>query len=165
MVSWLVRFSLALAAVALALLALAGRPSETPAAFAPVATAEPTAEPPAPRAVPTATSEPFVERITSRIARETQVPYPTATPFADGFAHVSEVDFGYMPSVIRIRPGQTVVWRNDGREEHDVVGDDWHSGQMEPMTEYRLTFGSVGSFGYRCSIHPDMTGTVIVSGT
>lgn len=58
--------------------------------------------------------------------------------------------------------GQTVVWRNDGREEHDVTGDDWHSGQMEPTTEYRQIFGVIGTFAFRCSIHPDMVGTLIV---
>jgi plastocyanin len=165
MATWGLRFVLALGAVALALLALGGRPSQLSGAEPEAATATPaptTAARSVPVPVATATSEPFVERITSRLARETAAPYPTATPFADGSAHVSAVDFGYMPSVIRVRAGQTVVWRNDGREEHDVVGDDWHSGQMEPTIEYRLTFGTVGRFDYRCSIHPDMTGTVIV---
>src|SRR5437868_10970778 len=98
MFRWPVRFLLALAAVALAVLALGGRPGERMA---------PSVVVPAPRA----SSEPFVERVTSRLARETQPPYPTSTPLPDGSGRVSEVDFGYMPSVVRIRVGQTVVWR------------------------------------------------------
>jgi plastocyanin len=116
-----------------------------------------------PPSAPTPTAEPFVQRVVSRVARQTQAPFPTSTPLPNGAALVSIVDFGYMPGTIRIHAGQTVVWRNDGREEHDVTGDDWHSGPMEPTIEYRQTFGSPGTvLKYRCSIHPDMTGIIII---
>ena len=112
---------------------------------------------------PTATSEPVVERIISRIARETQAPYPTSTPVPAGFAFVSAVDFAYMPSVTRIHVGETVVWSNGGRELHDVTGDDdWHSGPIEAPVQYRHTFGFEGTFTYRCSVHLDMHGVIIV---
>ena len=103
-----------------------------------------------------------MQRVVSRVARETQAPFPTSTPLPSGAALVSIVDFGYMPGTIRVHPGQTVVWRNDGREEHDVTGDDWHSGPMEPTIEYRQTFGSPGTIKYRCTIHPDMTGIIVI---
>jgi plastocyanin len=112
---------------------------------------------------PTATSEPVVERIISRIARETQAPYPTSTAVPAGLAFVNIVDFGYMPSVTRIHVGETVVWSNGGRENHDVTGDDdWHSGPIEAPVEFRHTFGFEGTFNYRCSVHLDMHGTIIV---
>ena len=112
---------------------------------------------------PIATSEPVVERIISRIARETQAPYPTSTPVPAGLAFVNVVDFGYMPSVTRIHVGETVVWSNGGRENHDVTGDDdWHSGPIEAPAAYRHTFGFEGTFNYRCSVHLDMHGTIIV---
>jgi plastocyanin len=118
---------------------------------------------PRPTPQPTATSAPVVERIISRIARETPAPYPTSTPVPDGLSFVNVVDFGYMPSVTRIRVGQTVVWQNGGRELHDVTGDDdWHSGPIEGSSAYRHTFGFEGTFTYRCSVHPDMRGTIIV---
>jgi plastocyanin len=121
----------------------------------------PTAEPPTPR--PSPTREVESGRIISRITRETPAPYPTSTPIPEGMAIVSVVDFGYMPSVTRIQVGQTVVWRNGGRELHDVTGeDDWHSGPVEPTREYRHTFGFEGSFNFRCSFHPDMRGTIVV---
>jgi len=57
----------------------------------------------------------------------------------------------------------TVVWRNDGRESHDVTGtDDWHSGPIEAPVTYRHTFGFAGAFTYRCSLHLDMQGTIVV---
>ncbi|HEV7663363.1 MAG TPA: hypothetical protein VGQ62_07495 [Chloroflexota bacterium] len=160
MVAWLIRGLLALVVVGLGLLALGGRPPDEPAA----ATASITPTLDAPTSRPRATPEKFVERIISRIARETPAPYPTSTPLPVGIAIVNVVDFGYMPSVTRIHVGQTVVWQNGGRELHDVTGeDDWHSGPIEGNNEYRHTFGFEGSFGYRCTVHPDMRGTVIVT--
>jgi plastocyanin len=160
--AWLIRGILALAVLALVLSALGNRapsPEQLPTpvvAEAPAPTVTPVPRPPTP------TIEPFVERITSRISRATPAPFPTSTPLPNGVTRVSAVDFGYMPSVIRTHVGQVVLWRNDGREEHDITGDDWHSGALQPTFEYRQTFGYVGTFNYRCSIHPDMNGTIIV---
>src|ERR1700736_4841061 len=95
--SWLLRMGVALGALALVFAALGSRP----AAEVPPPTPTPTAlvvqiqEIATPR--PTATSEPVVERIISRIARETQAPYPTSTAVPAGLAFVNVVDFGYMP--------------------------------------------------------------------
>jgi plastocyanin len=152
-ISWLIRGVLACGASVLVVAALGNRP----AAEAP---RSPTLSTPP----PTATSEPYLERIVSRVARETPAPFPTATAVPAGSTvAVSIVDFGYMPSQVRIHVGQTVVWRNDGRESHDVTGtDDWHSGPIEAPVEYRHTFGFAGTFTYRCSVHLDMQGTIIV---
>jgi plastocyanin len=155
MVAWLIRFIFGLAVVAVVLLAIGSRQPVTQAPPPTVA-----ALPPA--TGPTPTREPFVERVISRVARETQAPYPTSTPLPDGAVLVSIVDFGYQPGVVRIHAGQTVAWRNDGREEHDVTGADWHSGPLEPAVEYRQTFGLAGTFAFRCSIHPDMVGSLII---
>lgn len=163
MLTWLIRTILAAAVVLVALLAIGSRtPTETAAPPPPTVATAPSTE--APTARPTMTPAPFVERIISRISRETPAPYPTSTPLPAGVALVSAVDFGYMPSVIRVHVGQTVIWRNGGRELHDATGDDdWHSGPIEPDKEYRHTFGIAGTFNYRCSVHPDMRGSVDVS--
>jgi plastocyanin len=157
MLPWLIRGVLAVGVLVVALAALGSRSPAQPAAAPPAAT------PGLAPAPPTPTVEPFVQRVVSRVARETPGPFPTSTPLPDGAALVSMVDFGYMPGIIRIRAGQTVVWRNDGREVHDATGDDWHSGPLEPTMEYRQTFGTPGMIPYRCTIHPDMVGTIIVS--
>lgn len=147
--TWLIRGVLATGVVILVFAALGSRPAAEPV---PLATAQ-----------PVATGAPYVERVVSRVARETQLPFPTATPLPDGQIVVSIVDFAYMPSQVRIHVGQTVVWRNDGRDSHDVTGtDDWHSGPIEAPATYRHTFGFAGAFSYRCSVHPDMQGTIVV---
>jgi plastocyanin len=168
MLAWLIRGVLALGILVVGALALGSRSPAAPSAStgAPAAPPAPTgavAPAPAVAAVPTPTAEGFVQRVVSRVARQTQAPFPTSTPLPDGAALVSIVDFGYMPGTMRIHAGQTVLWRNDGREEHDVTGEDWHSGPMEPTVDYRQTFGSAGTFTYRCTVHPDMTGAIIVS--
>jgi plastocyanin len=142
---WAFRGAVALALVALGLLAIS---TSQPL---------PAAAPPTP--VPQATQTP--QPITSIILRQTLAPFPTATPGASN--QVSVVDFSYLPGIVRITAGQTVFWHNDGTEQHDVTGADWHSGPLDPGYTYRLTFGLAGTYPYRCSIHLDMTGSVIVS--
>jgi hypothetical protein len=160
-VVWLLRGALFLGVVAFGWLALASPRSErsdsAPTA-APTAVVAPTT-PPLPAFTPQPTQTP--RPITSIIVRDTLAPYPTSVPPPAN--QVSVVDFSYMPGVVRITTGQTVTWRNDGTEQHDVTGSDWHSGPLDPGYTYHLTFGIAGTYAYRCSIHLDMTGSVIVT--
>jgi plastocyanin len=161
-IAWIIRFGVLLALVALGLLAILAPQtrSSAPASSSVSPTLAPTPAPP-PTLVALATQTP--QPITSIIVRETSVVFPTATPALANQPAVSIVDFSYFPGTLRIQAGQSVTWRNDGNEEHDVTGDDWHSGLLDPTYTYRLTFGLPGTYAYRCSIHLDMTGAVIVS--
>jgi plastocyanin len=150
--TWALRGAVALALLALVVLAL--QRSEATTSVPVVAPSIPP-----PTATPQATQTP--QPITSIILRQTLAPFPTATPGPSN--QVSVVDFSYMPGVVRISAGQSVFWRNDGTEQHDVTGADWHSGPLDPGYTYRLTFGLAGTYPYRCSIHLDMTGSVIVT--
>jgi plastocyanin len=116
---------------------------------------------PLPTLAPRATQTP--QPITSIIVRGTLASYPTSTPFLANQPAVSIVEFSYFPGILRIQVGQSVMWRNDGTEQHDVTGSDWHSGPLDPTYTYWLTFGSAGTYAYRCSIHLDMTGSIVVS--
>jgi hypothetical protein len=150
-----------LAVVALGLLAIQAHQAATPEVASPpttVLTLAPTAAISIAAPRPTQTPQP----ITSIIIRDTPAPFPTSTPPSADQPGVSIVDFSYFPATLRITAGQSVMWRNDGNEEHDVTGDDWHSGLLDPTYTYRLTFGVPGTYSYRCSIHLDMTGTVVV---
>jgi hypothetical protein len=156
--AWAFRGAIALGLVGLGFLALSAphaEPPPTPVAV--VAPTPPTTPPLTATPQPTQTPQP----ITSVILRQTLAPFPTATPLPGN--QVSVVDFSYLPGLVRITAGQTVFWRNDGTEQHDVTGADWHSGPLDPGYTYRLTFGLAGTYPYRCSIHLDMTGSVIVS--
>jgi plastocyanin len=73
---------------------------------------------------------------------------------------------------IQIRPGATVTWTNDGRNEHDVLpveGDAWgvEVADFQPGDTYEHTFSDPGVYDYYCSIHgtttAGMIGTVVVA--
>jgi plastocyanin len=161
--AWVLRFALLLVFFAVGFYALlTAKPSDQ----APAALALPTQVPPTSVPLPTLTPRPTQtpQAITSIIIRGTPEAFPTPTRVpAGGLATVDIVDFSYMPNVTRIKAGQSVFWRNAGTEQHDVSGSDWHSGPLDPTYTYILTFGTPGTYAYRCSIHLDMTGSVIVS--
>jgi len=65
---------------------------------------------------------------------------------------------------ISITAGQAVRWINDDAVPHTVTGDDgsWDSGDIAPGSDYTKTFAVAGKFQYHCTIHPSMTGTIVV---
>jgi len=83
----------------------------------------------------------------------------------DGAA-VSIVDFAFEPASVEVAAGSTVTWTNTGAAPHTVTADDgsFDSGQLAPGATFSQTFDSRGDFTYHCSIHPQMTGTVSVTG-
>jgi hypothetical protein len=74
----------------------------------------------------------------------------------------------FTPEVVRVQPGETVVWTMDGRSPHTVEADDgsWASGRLEPGAGFERTFVEPGVFPYFCRYHGrpgvGMVGTVVV---
>jgi plastocyanin len=79
---------------------------------------------------------------------------------------VSIQDFSFSPDQMTVAPGTTVTWVNDGQQPHTSTADDgtWDSGTLQPGDDYSFTFDEPGTYTYHCSIHPDMTATITVSG-
>ena len=79
---------------------------------------------------------------------------------------VSIQDFSFSPAQITVAPGTTVTWTNEGPSPHTTTADDgtWDSGTMEQGEDFSFTFDEPGTYTYHCSIHPDMTATIKVSG-
>ena len=86
-----------------------------------------------------------------------------ATTVKEG-AKVSIVNFAFTPAEITIAPGESVTWSNDdgaphGLEYHDgVPGTDL----LLPGASFSRQFDRPGTYDYNCSVHPYMTGRVIV---
>ncbi|HLW66590.1 MAG TPA: cupredoxin family copper-binding protein [Gemmataceae bacterium] len=83
---------------------------------------------------------------------------------------VSITDGSFAPETVRVAPGTTVKWTNNGQKMHTVTPNDgsWDSGNIAPGQSYTRTFSKAGTFSYKCSLHPQkMEGKVIVeqSGT
>jgi len=57
-----------------------------------------------------------------------------------------------------------VTWINFGNAVHTVTADDgsFNSGNLNKDQSFSRTFNVTGVYKYHCSIHPSMTGTVIV---
>jgi plastocyanin len=98
-------------------------------------------------------------------------PTPKATT-----VDVSIVNFGYIPSIISIQPGDTVRWTNDGGViPHTTTdggpfaptpGQIWDSGFLSGGDTFSFVFDSAGEFDYFCTFHPLlMFGEVFVGGT
>jgi plastocyanin len=70
----------------------------------------------------------------------------------------------YDPATVTIKVGDTVSWLNQDTPQHDVVADhgEFKSALFNNGQSFSYTFTKAGTYPYHCSIHPGMTGTVIV---
>lgn len=73
-------------------------------------------------------------------------------------------NFTFAQKSITVRPGTTVTWENDDDIPHTVVAKNlaFKSKVLDTGERFSFTFAKAGQFDYYCSIHPHMTGTVIV---
>ncbi len=70
----------------------------------------------------------------------------------------------FNPSPLTIAVGTTVRWTNDDTIAHDSTSNAnvWASGNVNPGAHFDFTFQAAGTYPYHCTIHPGMTGTVVV---
>lgn len=78
---------------------------------------------------------------------------------------VEIVDFSFQPGTVTVSVGTTVNWINHGSVEHTVASSDgtFVSGNIASGSEFKHTFSTPGTYSYHCSIHPSMTGTIVVT--
>jgi len=70
------------------------------------------------------------------------------------------------PTRVTIKVGQTVVWKNTTDAPHTVTSTTagWtYDKKLNLGKSLQLTFKKAGTFHYKCSYHPGMVGTVIVT--
>jgi len=75
-------------------------------------------------------------------------------------------NFTFEAPTLTVRPGTTFTWTNQDDIPHTVVSKDgaFKSKVLDTGDKFSFTFAKAGQFGYYCSLHPHMTGTVIVKG-
>lgn len=73
-------------------------------------------------------------------------------------------NYAYGPGSLSITQGDTVTWTNHDTAEHDVVVTSGPASFRSPMLSkgesWSYTFTTAGNYGYTCSVHPDMRGSV-----
>ncbi len=73
-------------------------------------------------------------------------------------------DLEFAPETLTVEAGDTVTWVwNDGAIDHDVAEDGFKSEVMSEGT-FSHRFNEPGTYDYICNLHPNMTGTIEVTG-
>jgi len=73
-------------------------------------------------------------------------------------------NFSFGPATLTVPVGTTVTWTNRDDIPHTVVSTDgvFKSKVLDTDEKFSFTFSKAGTFPYFCSIHPKMTGKVVV---
>ena len=73
-------------------------------------------------------------------------------------------NFTFAQQAIVVRPGSTVTWLNDDDIPHTVAAVDksFKSKVLDTGDRFSFTFATPGQYAYFCSLHPHMTGKVVV---
>ncbi len=77
---------------------------------------------------------------------------------------ISIDNFVFTPAEAQVSVGTTVIWTNNDDIPHTVADNDhkWKSSALDTGDKFSHTFTEPGTFEYFCSLHPHMTGKIIV---
>jgi plastocyanin len=83
---------------------------------------------------------------------------------AESTLEVTIDNFTFTPATVTIEPGTTVHWLNRDDIPHTVVAKSlaFKSRALDTDDSFSQQFNEVGVIDYFCSLHPHMTGKVIV---
>jgi plastocyanin len=73
-------------------------------------------------------------------------------------------DMKFDPGAIEVSVGDKVIWTNQDDRDHTVTAADgsFKSDNLNHGASYEHVFKKPGKFGYSCSYHPRMKGTITV---
>jgi plastocyanin len=95
------------------------------------------------------------------------VALPTAEKSIAAGAPAVEVkidNFSFTPATLTVKAGTRITWTNADDIPHTVVSDDqaFKSKVLDTDEKFMFTASKPGTYPYFCSIHPKMTGKVVV---
>ncbi len=96
----------------------------------------------------------------------TDVPLENEMNAAAGAAQQVVVDnFNFAPATTAVAVGTTITWTNRDDVPHNVVSSEkkFASPVLDTGEQFSHTFDAAGTYNYYCSIHPKMTGQVVVA--
>ncbi|MDQ0748927.1 amicyanin [Streptomyces africanus] len=74
--------------------------------------------------------------------------------------------YAFSPASLSIPAGSTVTWTNQDTAPHDVKTTSGpvsiHSPMLDKGQSWSFTFTTAGSYGYVCTVHPNMTAGITV---
>jgi plastocyanin len=74
-------------------------------------------------------------------------------------------NFSFTPSSLTVPVGATVTWLNRDDVPHTIVSSDrqpMKSPVLDTDDRFTYTFSKAGTYTYFCSVHPRMTGQIVV---
>ena len=75
-------------------------------------------------------------------------------------------DFAFNPQTITVKSGEKITWINRDEEPHTIVSVEKQfkkSSALDTDQEFTVVAGVPGTYSYYCSVHPKMTGTIVVT--
>jgi plastocyanin len=81
-----------------------------------------------------------------------------------GAAAVKIDNFSFTPKSVTVKAGTTLTWTNQDDEAHTVTSTSkqFNSKPLDTGDKFSFTFTTPGTYQYFCSLHPFMTGTIVV---
>jgi plastocyanin len=72
--------------------------------------------------------------------------------------------FTFTPQRVTVKAGATVAWINDDDIPHTVASSTkvFKSKALDTSDKFSFTFTTPGVYEYFCSLHPHMTGAIVV---
>ena len=79
-------------------------------------------------------------------------------------AQVKIDNFTFAPPSLTVKAGTTVTWRNEDDIPHTVASSTrvFKSKALDTDDSFSFTLTEPGSYEYFCSLHPHMTGKIVV---
>jgi len=76
-------------------------------------------------------------------------------------------NFTFTPKSVTVKAGTTVTWTNQDDIPHTVTSTtkQFRSKALDTDDKFTFTFSTPGTYDYFCSLHPKMTGTIVVEAT
>jgi plastocyanin len=84
---------------------------------------------------------------------------------ADSAPHAVTIDnFTFNPQRLTVTVGSTITWINKDDIPHAIASSSalFRSKALDTDDNYSFTFTAPGTYQYFCSLHPHMTGTIVV---
>jgi 3',5'-cyclic AMP phosphodiesterase CpdA len=93
----------------------------------------------------------------------TDVPLETETP-TSGLHDVGVDNFSFAPATISVPLGTTITWTNHDDVPHQIVSTEqkFKSPVLDTDGQFSHQFADAGAYKYFCSLHPKMTGQIVV---
>jgi plastocyanin len=107
----------------------------------------------------------FVTLASLTSIRGREVETKGSIPVEAGKNEIAIADFSFSPKMFTVSPGATVTWINHDKVPHVISSADnqfQKSTLSQPGQSFSDTLATGGTYSYFCSIHPRMTGKIIV---